>query len=92
MHSHEEDTPGIAIYRPREYKFPPARGRTGFEFIGSGKTVYYGIAGSDGVNEHPGRWKIQGGDEIKITFDDERIRPIVLHVLTCDADKLTARS
>ena len=92
MHSHEEDTPSIAIYRPREYEFPPARGRTGFDFKVSGKAVYYGIAGSDGVNEHSGRWTTQGNDEIKIMFDDERIQPIVLHVLTCDADKLAARS
>jgi hypothetical protein len=92
MHSHEEDTPGVAIYRPREYEFPPARGRTGFDFIASGKAVYHGIAGSDGVNELSGHWKTQGSDEIKITFNDERIQPIVLHVLTCDANKLAARS
>ena len=54
IHSHEEDTPGIAIYRPREYEFPPARGRTGFDFIASGKAVYYDIADSDGGKSYPG--------------------------------------
>jgi hypothetical protein len=91
IHSHEEDTPGIAIYRPREYEFPPARGRTGFEFIASGKAVYYDIADSDGGKELSGRWEMQGSDEIKITFDDERIEPIVLHILNCDAEKLALR-
>jgi hypothetical protein len=92
MHSHEEDIRGTAIYRPREYEFPSARGRTGFDFIASGKTVYYGIADTDGVKELSGRWETRGSDGIKITFDEERIQPIVLHVLTCDADKLVVRS
>jgi hypothetical protein len=92
IHSHEEDTPRIAIYRQREYEFPPARGRTRFDFMASGKATYYDIADSDGGQELSGRWEMQGNDEIKITFDDERIEPIVLHILTCDADRLAARS
>jgi hypothetical protein len=92
IHSHEEDAPGIAIYRPREYEFPPARGRTGFDFMASGKAVHYDIADSDGGEVLSGRWEMQGSNEIKITFDDERIEPIVLQILNCDADKLAARS
>lgn len=32
LHSHEEDTADVRVYRPAEYPFPPARGRDGFEF------------------------------------------------------------
>jgi hypothetical protein len=91
MHSHEEDTADIAVYRPAEYDFPPARGRTGFDFMTDGKVIYYGIAPADGVNQIPGRWKAQGTDEITITLDDERMKPMILQVLTCEADKLTLR-
>ena len=91
-HSQEEDTPGIAIYRRRQYEFPLARGRTGFDFIASGEAVTYDIADSDGVNELFGRWETQGSDGIKITFDDDRIEPVVLYVLTCDADKIAMRN
>jgi hypothetical protein len=91
MHSHEEDTSDIAVYRPGEYEFPPARGRTGFDFMTGGKVIYYGIAPADGVNQIPGRWEAQGTDEIRITYKDERMKPMILQVLTCEADKLTVR-
>ncbi len=31
MHSHEEDSGDVQVYRPADYDFPPARGRRGFE-------------------------------------------------------------
>jgi len=89
MHSHEEDTSEVAVYRPAGYAFPPARGRTGFEFLPDGKAVYYGIAAADGSNQIPGRWEAEGPDEVRVTVEDKHIQPMVLHVLSCDLDKLT---
>ena len=89
MHSQEEDTPEIAVYRPVAYTFPPARGRTGYEFRADGTAVYLGIAAADGSTETPGRWETEGPDTVRVTAEDTAIQPMLLRVLTCDADKLT---
>ena len=89
MHSHEEDTAEVAVYRPVSYTFPPARGRTGYEFLADGKAVYFGIAATDGSSQTPGRWETEAPDKVRVTVEDEAIQPIVLHVLSCDPDKLT---
>jgi hypothetical protein len=91
MHSHEEDTAEVAVYRPMGYTFPPARGRTGFEFLAGGKAVYFGIAAADGSSQTPGRWEIEVPDKVRVTVENERIQPMVLHVVSCDSDKLTLR-
>ena len=89
MHSHEEDTADVEVYRPMAYPFPPARGRSGFEFLDDGKAVYIGIAATDGPRDVAGRWEIEAPDTVRVTVEDERIQPMVLHVLSCDRDRLT---
>src|SRR5437667_6338660 len=32
MHSHEEDMQGVMAFRPKDFSFPPSRGRRGFDF------------------------------------------------------------
>ena len=89
MHSHEEDTADVVVYRPVSYTFPPARGRTGYEFLSDGKAVYFGIAATDGSSQTPGRWETEAPDKVRVTVEDEAIQPIVLQVLSCAPDKLT---
>jgi hypothetical protein len=89
MHSHEEDTAEVAVYRPVGYTFPPARGRTGFEFLADGRAVFYGIAATDGSSQTPGVWETEAPDKVKVTAEGKRIQPVVLHILSCDPDKLT---
>ena len=36
IHSYEEDTEDVRVYRPRSYDFPLSRGRTGFEIKKNG--------------------------------------------------------
>jgi hypothetical protein len=91
VHSHEEDAEGIRVYRPSTYKFPPARGRTGFEFRENGKLVYYGIQRADGVDESPGRWVIEEPNRIKVSVEHERIEPFVLEVVSCDEEMLKVK-
>ncbi|SFO05926.1 hypothetical protein [Mycetocola miduiensis] len=88
MHSHEEDTDTTEIYRPEEYAFPPARGRTGYEFMPDGQAIYIGIAAADGSTETHGRWELDADDRVSVTAEDPRIERRVLHVQDCSPDKL----
>lgn len=88
LHSHEEDIGGVEVFRPAAYAFPPARGRTGYEFTADGRATYLGIAAADGPTQLPGHWAFEATDRISITTEDSRARPVVLRVLECTPEKL----
>ncbi|MEI6948658.1 hypothetical protein V9K67_15805 [Paraflavisolibacter sp. H34] len=91
MHSHEEDSPGVTVYRPEGFDFPVARGRTGYEFRKKGKLVYIGIAPWDGPEKHSGSWTIVGPDRVRINIYHDQEKPFVLKVLLCDQQVLKVR-
>ncbi|CAN5117859.1 hypothetical protein BH23BAC1_BH23BAC1_14220 [soil metagenome] len=57
VHSYEEDSGNITVYRPQSFDFPPSRGREGFEFKDGGLFKKYVIAPADGINTINGRWR-----------------------------------
>ena len=91
IHSHEEDTQDLRIYRPANHSFPPSRGRVGFDFHESGKLDYYAIGRADGPEQLSGSWAIEGSDLIKITVNSQRIQPFELQVISCDDQVLKVR-
>src|SRR5215210_2386437 len=91
VHSHEEDTQDVRVYRPAGYDFPPSRGRVGYEFREGGELVYYGIGRTDGSEVSSGRWTIEGTKRVRIDVDNERIQPVILEVVFCDDDTLKVR-
>lgn len=91
IHSHEEDTQGVMVYRREGYSFPPSRGRIGFDVREGGKLIYSGIGPADGSEQFSGSWTIGAPNEISITVGSDRIRPFVLHVVACDAQALKVR-
>lgn len=84
MHSREEDKAGESVYRPAGFKFPPARGRTGFEIRKNGEFIYIGIAPTDGPMKVPGKWKAEGKDKIVATFPGTKQPAMTLQVLSVD--------
>jgi hypothetical protein len=88
LHSHEEDTSDVRVYRTEDYPFPPARGRDGFEFRPNGELVYLGIARADGTEEVNGRWTIDSSNRVRIEVESERIEPFTLEVIACDENAL----
>ncbi|MCC9197613.1 hypothetical protein QNO08_07620 [Arthrobacter sp. zg-Y820] len=88
MHSHEEDSDGMEVYRPADYAFPPARGRTGYEFEADGRASYLGIAAADGSTKVPGRWVLEGADRVSLTMEEGLVQPMLLRVLDCTPEKL----
>ncbi|MCB9276056.1 MAG: hypothetical protein H6564_18570 [Lewinellaceae bacterium] len=68
VHSHEEDTPDVRVFRPHDYNFPPSRGREGFEIKAGGEFIHYGIAPTDGTLSRKGAWVMESGNIVKVTF------------------------
>ena len=83
MHSHEEDTDEEVVFRPASYRFPPARGRTGFDLKEDGSLVEHGIAPTDRRTQSAGRWKLDG--------TTLRLGARVMTIVSLDRDRLVLR-
>jgi hypothetical protein len=90
-HSREEDTETESVYRPDSYDFPPARGRTGYEFRADHSCDYLGISPRDGSARQQCKWQLRGGThpEIVVTFPDGR--EDVLPIVSLDTERLVVR-
>lgn len=84
VHSHEEDSGDVRVYRPADYDFPPARGRRGFELRSSGELVLYGPGPADRPEATTGRWESSG--EGRLRLGDEE-----LEIVSVDSDRLAVR-
>jgi hypothetical protein len=58
-HSHEEDTPGLMVFRPRGWDFPPSRGRRSFELGPDGAMLASGPGPTDKIVASDGRWRLR---------------------------------
>jgi hypothetical protein len=83
VHSHEEDTDTEMVFRPASYKFPPARGRKGFELKPDGTLVDYGIGPTDRRTRSKGKWKLEG--------DELRLGGRAMKVVDVDRERLLVR-
>ena len=54
LHSREEDTDDVEVYRPESWDFPPARGRRGIEFCPGGELRLIGPGPGDRPETRPG--------------------------------------
>src|SRR5437016_4806545 len=87
LHSHEEDTPTETVYRPADYPFPPARGRSGFELKPNHQLIEVGIAPTDGSREVAGSWNLQDGETLILTLSPVASNPRMLQILSVDKDR-----
>lgn len=89
LHSHEEDSPESRVYRPRDYPFPLARARAGFEIKEDGTFVRHTIGPSDAPHRTVGRWRAQG-NRIDVELADGTRD--LLEIVSCEPDVLKLRS
>jgi len=82
IHSHEDDTDELKVYRPAAYSFPPARGREGFEIKEGGECIYHGIAPADGSTNEPASWRWEEGNRLIITPKEEGASEMVMEVVS----------
>jgi len=66
VHSHEEDTAEEMVFRPSTFKFPPSRGRRGFELHPDGTAQILGIAPSDAPQQHMGTWSVGSEKQLMV--------------------------
>jgi hypothetical protein len=92
IHSHEEDTKEVAVYRPVGYAFPRSRGRVGFNSIEGGKLIYDGIGGTDRSVRSSGRWTfLERQNRLKMNLDNKAIQPFELEIVSCDEEMLKVK-
>jgi hypothetical protein len=92
IHSHEEDTKEVAVYRPVGYAFPRSRGRVGFNLLEGGKLIYYGISHTDGSIQSSGRWTFLGRQNwLKMNLDNKGMQPFKLEIVSCDEEMLKVK-
>jgi len=87
-HSHEDDKDSAKVYRPADYDFPPSRGREELEFKKNGEFIRHSIAPTDGLTEQKGKWKKNGKVQYVIAFEDKKIQPLIISVLSVDKTML----
>lgn len=88
VHSREEDTADVEVYRPPSYSFPPSRGRKGFEIREDGRFVEMGIGPADGPDRTILRWEAPADDRLEVKGDD---RAYVLELVSASENVLKAR-
>jgi hypothetical protein len=88
IHSREEDTNEIQVYRPSTFNFPLSRGRIAFEIEKSGIFIQYGIGPDDTKKKVEGNWTIEEPNTIKINFADKAIKSYSMKILFYDNNTL----
>jgi hypothetical protein len=88
IHSREEDTNEIQVYRPSTFNFPLSRGRIAFEIEKSGIFIQYGIGPDDTKKKVEGNWTIEEPNTIKINFADKAIKSYSMKILSYDNNTL----
>lgn len=83
VHSHEEDTDELRVYRPGDYPLPPSRGRTSIELRDDGTYSRRAPGPVDAPVETTGRWS-RAGDRLEL--DDD-----VWELASVEPDRLTVR-
>lgn len=90
-HSFEEDSEGIAVYRPVEYRFPRARGRAGLEFKSDGEFIDSEVGPGDAPREIGGRWNVEGPMCIRVNFSGDIRGSRLFEILQCNETVLKIR-
>ncbi|MCB0546819.1 MAG: hypothetical protein KDD19_04475 [Phaeodactylibacter sp.] len=91
IHSHEDDTQEVKVYRPASYDFPPSRGREGFNLMEGGECIYYGIAPADGSTNEPASWSWADGSMLTIKRKAEGAPEMVMEVVSVGEDMLKVK-
>ena len=86
LHAHEEDTATETVFRPATYKFPPSRGRWGFELNADGTMLDIGLGPADRPQEKAGTWKLEDIDRLLFFGGAEPSRS--LRIVSVDRERL----
>jgi hypothetical protein len=68
LHSYEEDTKELKVYRPSSFNFPRGWGRTGIKLDENGGFILYDIAPNDAIVQITGKWHQITESNLGISF------------------------
>ena len=91
MHSREEDTPGVRVYRPADHPFPPARWRHGLELLSNGTYIDHRLGPDDRSRRTTGRWVAEDARRIRLLPDDPNMNPQTLDLVSIEPGLLKVR-
>ena len=86
-HSHEEDSEDTFVYRRRGFRFPPSRGRQGFELRPDGTGTDHSLAPGDGNAEGSVRWAVAPDGTVVLTDPSGKVVR-KMRVASASRDKL----
>lgn len=75
VHSYEEDSAGVHVYRPHGYSFPAARGRDAWDLDEYGFAVRYAVGDVEGIARDSGNWHLSEDGMLTIATAGSR-RPM----------------
>jgi len=92
IHSREEDSEGVEVYRRPEFAFPPARGREGFELRADGSWIERRPGPTDVPESSPaGGWELAGSTLRLAAPDSGESAARDLTVVVAEPDRLLLR-
>ena len=91
LHSFEEDTDDLIVYRKAQHVFPPARGRAGIGFRPDGTFIDSTIAPADGSKVISGHWHVERPGYVRINPEAFGRASWVLEIIHVDSDVLKVR-
>jgi hypothetical protein len=78
----KDSTPNVSVFRPSDYKFPPSRGRRGFEIKKTGEFILHEIGATDRPVQMVGKFTVEGPNKIKV--DQTGLRPFTLRIVAIE--------
>ena len=88
VESREEASEHEMVFRPSDYNFPPARGRSSFELKPDGTLVTGGSGPTDRRVECQGRWELRDDSTLAFYMGSESEPSRVLRIVHADKDQL----
>ena len=91
MHSYEEDTKDLKIYRPSSFDFPRGRGRSGMKFDKEGGFISYDIAPNDAPVQVSGKWHQISDGKLEVSFPSGEKEKFVIEIEEINSEILKVR-
>lgn len=80
LHSYEEDTDTLKIYRPSTFDFPLGWGRDGMTIRKDGGFVLHDIAPNDAMVDITGHWKPITDARLEVSFPSSDKETFILQI------------
>ena len=80
LHSYEEDTKDLKVYRPSSFDFPRGWGRTGMKFDNNGEFILFDIAPNDAIIQVPGKWHQITEGNLTISFPSGEKEDFIIEI------------